>query len=183
VADHRTKAQKLRDLIAHPRTSTTERQAARLALERLGERPEAPKPPPRYQPPRGTSPFANQTFADWFEQMLRTQPRHHVENDEYIQKVKDRLRDELRRQAAQAEADLARMAEERRRAKAAIPPCPGCGHAEADHVMWRCYACNLSHVHAEWCGWAWLVKDRHPSWTKVETSWQTGPYGYADDGR
>lgn len=170
MADHRTKAQKLRDLIAHPRTSEHERQAARLALDRLGERHEIPKPPPRYQPPRGASPFTSGTFADWFEQMLRTQQPGYQR----------RWEEELRRQAQE---DLRRAAEAKARKQAQIPLCPGCGHVEAEHVMWRCYACHASRARAEWCGWAWAAKKgEEPRWVKVRSGWQTGPYGYADDG-
>jgi len=184
MADYRTKAQKLRDLINHPRTGVHEREAALLALRRMGERPPAqPKPPPTQPRPRPEYDYQRQWFGDFFRQTnnfntmnsaTRAAQRAAEEFAEAVRKVKE--------EAARARA-------------ASIPPCPGCGHEEADHVAFRCYTCFDprpigTRSRAAYCGWMFgKIKREHSGpteerWYKAPTSWRDGArmaFGYMDD--
>lgn len=65
MADNRTKAQKLRALYNHPRTSQIERDAARLALDRLGA---GIGEPTKTQPA-----YDYDTLRSWMKELLRAE--------------------------------------------------------------------------------------------------------------
>jgi hypothetical protein len=156
--------------------SPHEAEIARRKLATMG----APirRPPPRQSPP--TPPPHQQTMNDflndlWGEQIFRSRRRYRDPFAEAAQRYAEA-------QAHVAE-EVKRQAEEMRRAQAAtIPPCPGCGHPEKEHVIWRCYQCHPNYRieaaerRAAICGWAWLrTQGGQSSWMKVRSDWRTGP--------
>jgi hypothetical protein len=193
MPDNRTKAEKLRALYRHPRTSIIEREAAKLALERLGERVDEPvrvnfnhnTPPPSRPNPgfgfRDTYGTFSGTFTqEMFDNLMNNLGRKAAEttrrNAAYGEELR-RAGEAVRR--ANEEAAAARQEAARKRA---LSPCPGCAHTYDDHIGWRCYACHpnakieLAERRAAYCGWMpFELKTGGVNWSKIETSWGSGP--------